>query len=922
MGLNNKRLLLLNLRSAHLASSLCQWLPRSYDLTALDDRILFAIDFAETAAEIVALRALGDPSTGGRSVERGALELALEVLTKTPGLDLRVAATELMQHLSAEANVSEEEMPDETMRASAAEVMRRQQSDPQRQFQISAWRNLWFMKKSDVDKGEGILVDWRMDELFRIAEQWNWSVVAQKYVERPLAPDGRKMDLRVWMLILRWKPMQAWLCSDPYARLASKSFNFDLAGIKDPLVHLTNRCQQVKSESGDSSPRSPRTDDESHCWTLTRLRSWFSSAASCFGHDAWDVNVWPGLVALARHVLIAVRGIPGSTPRKGVRSFELVGLDIMLDEHLKPWLLEANCQPDTCSDAGPALRESVTRSLTVALALARRNRDGWVLPPDTEVAAASGGISLPGFDGWRLIMNEPSAEPIKDREPIDCAERALKEAIAQRNVEMLEFQIHQARCSQVHGDIIDEAEAVLKLEKPRAFWRKAIHAAIQSRNADLLDATIADAKASAADLPASEYKAAEDAIAQEAERERIKSELKAVVERTGDMHKRDVTDLNAAKEGLRIMIRSAKTLGVLESDLDYAEVRRRALHNMAENLKGSVRVYCRIRPLNEKEIFNNEADVTERVDDMTVQVKDQTFVFDNIFKPGTQEEVFEQCRDLVQSAADGYNVTLFAYGQTGAGKTYTTGGTPDDPGISRRMLHEIFKITAASADRCQYTILGSIIEILPRRVVDLMGAAKANGDRDKINKLNIRHQLSGEVKLDGLVEQECKNPEELSWIFESGMAVRKVMATSMNSESSRSHMIFCVKLVSINHETSERLQGKFSIVDLAGSERLDKSKVTRDGARDAIEINRSLTALGDVIEGLTKGAKQIPYRNNKLTELMKDALGGTAKTLMFVNCSPAASNAEETINALRWAARAKKITTDAKKNTSGAKRAK
>merc|ERR550532_437636 len=145
------------------------------------------------------------------------------------------------------------------------------------------------------------------------------------------------------------------------------------------------------------------------------------------------------------------------------------------------------------------------------------------------------------------------------------------------------------------------------------------------------------------------------------------------------------------------------------------------------------------------------------------------------------------------------------------------------------------------------------------------------------------------------------------------MAARKVMATSMNSESSRSHLIFMVKVVSINKETKERLCGKILIVDLAGSERLSKSQVTGDGAKEAIEINKSLTALGDVIEGLTKNSKQIPYRNHKLTELMKDALGGNAKTLMFVNCSPAESNAEETVNALNWAARAKKITKNIKK---------
>merc|ERR1712039_793618 len=204
------------------------------------------------------------------------------------------------------------------------------------------------------------------------------------------------------------------------------------------------------------------------------------------------------------------------------------------------------------------------------------------------------------------------------------------------------------------------------------------------------------------------------------------------------------------------------------------------------------------------------------------------------------------------------------------------------------------------------------IELYRQDLIDL--TAVARDGRDKVKNLKITNEpKTGAVILKGLIETECKNPDELSDVLETGMAARKVMATSMNAESSRSHLIFCIKILSINKETKEQLKGKILIVDLAGSERLAKSQVTGDGAKEAIEINKSLTALGDVVEALTKGAKQVPYRNHTLTELMKDALGGSAKTLMFVNCSPAASNGEETINALNWAARAKKITKDIKK---------
>eukprot|EP00933_Yihiella_yeosuensis_P043638 TRINITY_DN3854_c0_g2_i2.p1 TRINITY_DN3854_c0_g2~~TRINITY_DN3854_c0_g2_i2.p1 ORF type:complete len:167 (-),score=32.15 TRINITY_DN3854_c0_g2_i2:294-737(-) len=133
-------------------------------------------------------------------------------------------------------------------------------------------------------------------------------------------------------------------------------------------------------------------------------------------------------------------------------------------------------------------------------------------------------------------------------------------------------------------------------------------------------------------------------------------------------------------------------------------------------------------------------------------------------------------------------------------------------------------------------------------------------------------------------------------------------ATAMNSDSSRGHLVLIIQIVSVNRETKEQLRGKILLCDLAGSERLKKSQVSEDMQKEAIEINKSLTALGDVIQSLTKGDKVIPYRNHKLTQLMQDSLGGTAKTLMFVNCSPASSNQDETHMSLKYAVRAKKIT--------------
>jgi kinesin family protein C2/C3 len=220
-------------------------------------------------------------------------------------------------------------------------------------------------------------------------------------------------------------------------------------------------------------------------------------------------------------------------------------------------------------------------------------------------------------------------------------------------------------------------------------------------------------------------------------------------------------------------------------------------------------------------------------------------------------------------------------------------------------MEEIFRVVKQGEDRYHYTISCTLLELYKTDLKDLLHAGKSKNPEAKM--INVRIDKGGNVMLEGLVEKECETAEDLINYLDRGMAARKVLATNMNTQSSRSHLIFTIKVLSINKETGDKRIGKIAIVDLAGSERLSKSQVVGEGAKEAIEINKSLTALGDVIESLNKNSKSVPYRNHMLTTLLKDALGGTSKTLMFVNCSPATSNLEETINALKWAARAKKI---------------
>jgi hypothetical protein len=490
------------------------------------------------------------------------------------------------------------------------------------------------------------------------------------------------------------------------------------------------------------------------------------------------------------------------------------------------------------------------------------------------------------------------------------AEQMLKDAVKEKEVKKLKFSIQQAKEAGVDKDVIKEAKAVLKEEQPKAEARDLLKDALEKGTIEALEEAVLRAKE--APLPKDEYREANTLLKKEKEKAKL---LKSVTEALKNSQKADMTDIDSMKEAkdkLAAAITEALGAGVPEADLKEAEARRKKLHNTIEDIKGSIRVFCRIRPLSSKEKEQGDTKVTKGVDAMTLQIEPGTkYGFDSVFLPGTQDEVFNDCKDLVQSAVDGYNVTIFAYGQTGAGKTFTMYGVKGQEGVAPRTIHELYRVMDEGKSRFTYTVMGSMLELYRNDLVDLLSKGSAAASK---GKLNVKTDKAGAVVVENLTEEACDSPEDLSALLERGNEQRTVAATEMNSESSRSHLVLMIKVVSVNKETKEQLRGKILIVDLAGSERLKKSGVTADGEKEAIEINKSLTALGDVIEGLTKKQKVIPYRNHKLTQLMQDSLGGTAKTLMFVNCSPASSNLDETTMSLKYATRAKTIT-----NTSGAK---
>eukprot|EP00930_Biecheleria_cincta_P098023 TRINITY_DN8970_c0_g1_i1.p1 TRINITY_DN8970_c0_g1~~TRINITY_DN8970_c0_g1_i1.p1 ORF type:complete len:523 (-),score=110.74 TRINITY_DN8970_c0_g1_i1:35-1603(-) len=397
--------------------------------------------------------------------------------------------------------------------------------------------------------------------------------------------------------------------------------------------------------------------------------------------------------------------------------------------------------------------------------------------------------------------------------------------------------------------------------------------------------------------------------------------------------------LRDARDKLQEAIHTARDHGLSEDELLDSETMRKSLHNMVEELRGSVRVFCRVRPLSEKEKKAGDTDVTKQLDLTTIQVdQDRSdvkggrksmlhdFRFDAVFMPGTQEEVFGDVKELVQTVLEGYNITIFAYGQTGSGKTHTMIGTEDDEGIAQRTVDEIYKAMRRNKTEWDYTLTASIMELYCNKPLDLL-AKGAQTDAPSPNKstwgynptgavdpaaelkpVNIRYDESrGLFFLEDATEQRCDTADDLYALIEQGLEQRIVAETAMNTDSSRSHLIIIIKICSVHKETKKQLQGKIIICDMAGSERLKKSKSSGDREKEAIEINKSLTALGDVVEAISKKLPKVPYRNHKITQILQDSLGGSAKTLVFVNCSPASSNCEETLTSLRYASRMKNI---------------
>ena len=277
-----------------------------------------------------------------------------------------------------------------------------------------------------------------------------------------------------------------------------------------------------------------------------------------------------------------------------------------------------------------------------------------------------------------------------------------------------------------------------------------------------------------------------------------------------------------------------------------------------------------------------------------------------------QADVFDySIRPTVDDILNGYNGTVFAYGQTGAGKSYTMMGSDMDDevgkGVIPRIIQQIFASILASPSNIEYTVRVSYMEIYMERIRDLLVPQNDN--------LPVHEEKNRGVYVKGLLEVYVSSEDEVYEVLRRGGSARAVSATNMNAESSRSHSIFVITVNQKNVETGSLKSGQLFLVDLAGSEKVGKTGASGQTLEEAKKINKSLSALGMVINCLTDSKTQhIPYRDSKLTRILQESLGGNSRTTLIINCSPSSYNDIETLGTLRFGMRAKTIKNKAKVN--------
>uniref|UniRef100_A0A182VQ27 Kinesin-like protein n=1 Tax=Anopheles minimus TaxID=112268 RepID=A0A182VQ27_9DIPT len=368
----------------------------------------------------------------------------------------------------------------------------------------------------------------------------------------------------------------------------------------------------------------------------------------------------------------------------------------------------------------------------------------------------------------------------------------------------------------------------------------------------------------------------------------LRKQLKELEERSAFLEEENLTLQDANERNAELLF--------------HANIERKELHNMVMDLRGNIRVFCRVRPPLPSEANRIECG-WKYLDEQSIELctmdgtnKRMDFSFDHVFHPRTtQQDIFDNVSPLIQSALDGYNVCIFAYGQTGSGKTFTMDGVPDSLGVIPRTVDLIFNaVNDYKRFGWEYEIRVTFLEIYNEILYDLLDTSGTTKDLE-IRMANAKNKT--EVYVSNIIEETVESTGRLHQLMNVAKMNRATAATAGNERSSRSHAVTKITLIGTHKEKCETCIGSVNLVDLAGSE----SPKTSTRMDETKNINRSLSELSNVILALVQRNEHIPYRNSKLTHLLMPSLGGNSKTLMFVNVAPFQDCFMETVKSLRFA---------------------
>uniref|UniRef100_A0AAQ4R6I0 Kinesin-like protein n=1 Tax=Gasterosteus aculeatus aculeatus TaxID=481459 RepID=A0AAQ4R6I0_GASAC len=317
---------------------------------------------------------------------------------------------------------------------------------------------------------------------------------------------------------------------------------------------------------------------------------------------------------------------------------------------------------------------------------------------------------------------------------------------------------------------------------------------------------------------------------------------------------------------------------------------------MADPAECTIKVMCRFRPLNSSEVVRGDRYIPKFQGEEDVIIGGKPYMFDRVFQSNTtQEQVYNACaQKIVKDVLEGYNGTIFAYGQTSSGKTHTMEGNLHDTdamGIIPRIVQDIFNYIYSMDENLEFHIKVSSWE--------WQTVSKTN--------LSVHEDKNRVPYVKGCTERFVCSPDEVMDTIDEGKSNRHVAVTNMNEHSSRSHSIFLINVKQENTQTEQKLSGKLYLVDLAGSEKVSKTGAEGSVLDEAKNINKSLSSLGNVISALAEGTAYIPYRDSKMTRILQDSLGGNCRTTIIICCSPSSYNECETKSTLMFGQRAKTI---------------